>query len=110
MYSDVAAERANTLAGQENLVAFARLLVDKPGAVHPAQKQLQEYALRVPFLSELYTVTPDEGKARRLKAQSLRLGKAKEEVDAIIKNRIGEVQFDVLPTPAQVPILEESDE
>lgn len=108
-YTDVAAERANTLAGQDNLVAYARLLVDKADMQHPAEKRLQEYTVRVPFLSELYDVAPDGEKAVHIKAQSVRLGVSARQVDEDIRRVIGEVDFDTL-TLSQEQVLDESDE
>lgn len=101
LYNDMASERANTLAGQENLQAQARIVEGR---------KLVEHYIQIEPLEMQFSVEPDEDTARIIREQSLKLGTPRQTVDEAIKQRIGEaLTFDFVPAPERWAI-EESEE
>jgi len=93
LYSDVQAERANQLAGLDDLTAQCRL---------SERGKLREYAIEIPILRQ----QGDATRAQNIRRQSLRYGVLKKRVEALIEQRIGEgLTFDDVRT-----VVEESED
>ncbi len=104
LYSDVAAERANRFALEENFRATTRLVVDG---------KLSEDVIRVaPYdaLPDTPAYPPSQETAEKIRLASRTLGQPKAEVDQWINQRIGNgITFDRLPELGR-RIVEETDE
>ncbi|MCZ7538792.1 MAG: type IV secretory system conjugative DNA transfer family protein [Anaerolineae bacterium] len=80
LYSDMAAERANQIAGLANWHAQCRLIEGH---------RLKEYDIVVAPLPE-GDVRPDVARSQRIRGASLKLGTPAAAIDALISDRIGE--------------------